>query len=150
MEERKNFSEAPRSCHWTLISFILFIHFLFFSVIQFLLTTVNANFLEFNSFKILLTYRSSPQRCSPIKRYFSGLLQIFSEYRYLGVMSIKLESGFVKISSLLGCSPVNLYLVCITPSLENNCRRLFWTQIAVYTIFNLLFLVNILLRILKF
>ena len=66
MEEPKDFSKAPGSYHWALVIFIyLFIYliytfvylfiYLFFNVNKFLLTVANNNFLQFKSFKTMLT-----------------------------------------------------------------------------------------------
>ena len=80
MEEPKNFSKVPGSYHWAVVIFIdLFIYpfvylfiYLFLNVNKFLLTVVNNNFLQFKSFKTILTYRNSLPEVFSWEEVFCG------------------------------------------------------------------------------
>ena len=117
MEETKDFSKAPESYHWAFFIFIYLFMYLFiylfiysFSVNKVLLTTANNNFLQFNYFKIFLTYRSSPQEMFIWRGVFCVCTaDSWGAYPRVSVISIKLKS---EIALLRRCSTVGLLCLC--------------------------------------
>ena len=81
-------------------------------------------FYNFKSFQIILTYRSNPQKGSTGGESFVDVLWICCEflgaYPSVGVISIKLQSGFVEIALLHCCYAVCLLHVFRVSFLENT------------------------------
>ena len=107
MKESRSFSKSRGTC-----SCHLFVYLSIFSVNKCLLRTVNKDFLWFKSFKVL-----------PEKGVLRMCYKLLVDYLCVGVISIKLQSGFVVIA-LLHCSPVGLLQVSRASFLENTSGRL--------------------------
>ena len=106
----KSFSRAPGHYPWVLVIYIfiyLFVYLSIFSVNKFILTIVNKNFLQLKSLKILLTCRSSPSEVFSQRRVFCRCAVNFRGVCLcVGVILIKLQSGFVAVALLHCCYPV--------------------------------------------
>ena len=126
MRESKSFSKSPGYYHWVPVIFIfLFVYLSIFSVNKSLLTTVKKSISWFKSFKILLKCRNSAPEVFCHRRVFCRCVTNFrGTYLCVGVISTKLQSGFVEMTLLRCCSPVVLLHVWGASSLENTCGGL--------------------------
>ena len=122
MEESESFSKTPGYCHWVLVIFIsLFVYLFIFSVNKFLFTIVKTNFYNLSLLKFFWHAEAVPQRCSTGGGCSADVLQIFwGMYLCMGVISIKLQSGFVEIALLHCYSVVGLLCVCRASFLEKT------------------------------
>ena len=85
--------------------------------------------------------KQSPRGVLPEEGVLRMCCEFSGVYLCVGVILIKLQSGFVDVA-LLHCSPVGLFHVCGAFSLENTSGGLLLNRDNLYTIFNLFFLIN--------
>ena len=156
MDKSKSIYRAAGHYHWVLLTFIIviiiiviindiwFVYLSIFIANKFILTTVNKNFSYFKSFKILLTCRISPpevfsRRGGDVLRMCWGFPGV---YLCMAVILIKLQSGFVEIALLCWCSPVGFLHFWEHLPWRTPLEDCFWTEIILYTILNLFFLIK--------
>ena len=152
VEEPKNFFNASGYYRWVLVNFIFFslLIYSFLGLINFLLfgcPTTNFGLFSRGSLTNLMLitalYLCWPEghwepcnkvgSLSPAKRLVGflmqkGLLQMCCKfsgvYLFMGMVSVKLQSGFVEILLLHFCSLVGLFHVCRASLLESNSGEL--------------------------
>ena len=100
--------------------FIYLFIYLFFNINKFLLTVLYNLFYNLSLLKLFRHKEAVSQRCSPEERCFAGVMWILGAHPCMGVISIKLQSGFVEIAFLRVCSPVGSFRICTVFLLENT------------------------------
>ena len=144
MEDSKILSKAPGYYYWVLGVFIYsFVYFFIFSVNKCLLKIANKIFFfTLSPLKDFWHAEAVPQMYSPGGGCSTDVLWILGRTSVHGVILKKLQKGFVEITLLSCCSPVDLLYVCGASSLGAPLEDCFWSEIILYTIFNLFFWIN--------
>ena len=113
MEESKSISRPPGYYHWVTVTFFIII----IIIITVIIITIIVLFIYLSTF---IRAQSVLQRCSPEWGVLRMCWGFPGMHLYMGVILLKLQSGFVEIALLCWCSPVGLlhvwgHLPWITP-----------------------------------
>ena len=99
---------------------LLFIYLFIFSFNKFHITTVNKSFYNLNLLNYFNMQNQFPRAVLPEEGVLRMCCEFSAVYPCVGVISIKLRSGFVDIALLHCCSPVGWLHVCRASFLENT------------------------------
>ena len=121
--------------------FFLCVYLSIFSANKVILTTLNKTFHNLTLVIFFLHAETVPQRCSSGGGCSVDVLRIFKGVS-VGVILIKLQSGFFEIALLSCFSPVGLLRAWGAHSLDSTSGRLLLNRDNLDTIFDLFFLIK--------